>query len=140
MLNILRRDTSAARVNIKLDLHTGGAKKSVSLPFKLLVIGNFGSASQSLSLANSKKHRLYRENFDAVLNQLKPELTLVTTNKLTHELSEMKVKLCFKAMKDFQPEEVARQIPELKLLLAMRNLLCDLKSNLFDNNLLCQKL
>ncbi|EIR79976.1 hypothetical protein YPPY32_2003, partial [Yersinia pestis PY-32] len=36
-------------------------------------------------------------------------------------------------MKDFEPESVARQIPQLRALLAMRNLLRDLKSNLLDN-------
>ncbi|CNL52191.1 type VI secretion protein [Yersinia enterocolitica] len=36
-------------------------------------------------------------------------------------------------MKDFEPENVARQIPQLRALLAMRNLLRDLKSNLLDN-------
>ncbi|MNO76071.1 hypothetical protein D3C76_671370 [compost metagenome] len=36
-------------------------------------------------------------------------------------------------MKDFEPEQVARQIPHLRALLAMRNLLRDLKSNLLDN-------
>lgn len=32
-------------------------------------------------------------------------------------------------MKDFEPEQVARQIPRLKAMLAMRNLLCDLMDN-----------
>lgn len=36
-------------------------------------------------------------------------------------------------MKDFTPEQVARQIPQLKAMLAMRNLLRDLKANLLDN-------
>ena len=36
-------------------------------------------------------------------------------------------------IKDFEPEQVARQIPQLRAMLAMRNLLRDLKSNLLDN-------
>lgn len=36
-------------------------------------------------------------------------------------------------MKDFEPEAVARQIPQLRAMLAMCNLLRDLKSNLLDN-------
>ncbi|MOA48361.1 hypothetical protein D3C78_1710960 [compost metagenome] len=36
-------------------------------------------------------------------------------------------------MKDFEPEQVARQIPQLRALLAMRNLLRELKANLLDN-------
>ncbi|MNM88378.1 hypothetical protein D3C81_1005920 [compost metagenome] len=36
-------------------------------------------------------------------------------------------------MKDFEPEQVARQVPQLRALLAMRNLLRELKANLLDN-------
>lgn len=43
------------------------------------------------------------------------------------------MKLAFQDMKDFEPEAVARQIPQLRVMLAMRNLLRDLKSNLLDN-------
>ncbi len=46
---------------------------------------------------------------------------------------EENVRLTFRQMKDFEPEQVARQIPQLKAMLAMRNLLRDLKSNLLDN-------
>ncbi|MNH46212.1 hypothetical protein D3C79_1088920 [compost metagenome] len=41
--------------------------------------------------------------------------------------------LTFRDMQDFTPEQVARQIPQLKAMLAMRNLLRDLKANLLDN-------
>ena len=43
------------------------------------------------------------------------------------------IKLTFKNIRDFEPEQVARNIPQLRVLLAMRNLLRDLKSNLLDN-------
>jgi type VI secretion system protein ImpB len=54
-------------------------------------------------------------------------------NTLADDGSELPVSLSFRSMKDFEPEQVARQIPELQALLAMRNLLRDLKSNLLDN-------
>lgn len=46
---------------------------------------------------------------------------------------EENVRLRFTDIKDFEPEQVARQIPQLRAMLAMRNLLRDLKSNLLDN-------
>ena len=36
-------------------------------------------------------------------------------------------------MSDFSPEQIAKKVPQLRSLLAMRNLLRDLKSNLLDN-------
>jgi len=47
--------------------------------------------------------------------------------------SEENVQLSFQQMKDFEPEAVAPQIPQLRAMLSMRNLLRDLKSNLLDN-------
>ena len=38
-----------------------------------------------------------------------------------------------KSVKDFEPEQVARNIPSLRALISMRNLLRDLKANLLDN-------
>ena len=54
-------------------------------------------------------------------------------NTLAGDGSEENISLTFKDMKDFEPEAVARQIPQLRVMLAMRNLLRDLKSNLLDN-------
>ena len=47
--------------------------------------------------------------------------------------SDINVNLTFQSMNDFRPDHVAQQIPELHSLMAMRNLLKDLKSNLLDN-------
>ena len=67
MSNSYQNEVPPARVNIQLDLHTGGAKKKIE------------------------------------------------------------------SMNDFSPEQIAKKIPHLRSLLAMRNLLRDLKSNLLDN-------
>ncbi|VDZ72528.1 type VI secretion protein [Atlantibacter hermannii] len=61
-------------------------------------------------------------------------MNLTVQNTLAGEGSEESVKLSFSDMKDFEPERVARQIPQLRAMLAMRNLLRDLKSNLLDNS------
>ncbi|MFT1600754.1 type VI secretion system contractile sheath small subunit, partial [Enterobacter hormaechei subsp. oharae] len=54
-------------------------------------------------------------------------------NTMAGDGSEESIKLNFSDIKDFEPEQVARQIPQLRAMLAMRNLLRDLKSNLLDN-------
>ncbi|EJB1613684.1 type VI secretion system contractile sheath small subunit, partial [Salmonella enterica] len=72
-------------------------------------------------------------NFDSVLSELNPNVTYAVQNTLLQDGSEENVKLNFSGIKDFEPEAVARQIPQLRAMLAMRNLLRDLKSNLLDN-------
>ncbi|EIQ91821.1 type VI secretion system contractile sheath small subunit, partial [Yersinia pestis] len=58
---------------------------------------------------------------------------LAVPDTLAGDNTDTAVALTFREMKDFEPESVARQIPQLRALLAMRNLLRDLKSNLLDN-------
>lgn len=122
-----------ARVNIKLDLHTGGAQKKVELPLKLLVTGDFSNGSESRPLYEREKVNINKHNFNSVLAEFSPTVKLAVVNTLADDGSEESIELRFRQMKDFEPEQVARQIPQLKAMLAMRNLLRDLKSNLLDN-------
>lgn len=55
-------------------------------------------------------------------------------NTLSPAAGEMNINLNFKSMRDFHPEQIAQNVPELRALLAMRNLLRDLKSNLLDDS------
>lgn len=68
-----------------------------------------------------------------MLAELTPQMNLTVKNTLANDGSEENIQLQFQDMKDFEPEQVARQIPQLRAMLAMRNLLRDLKSNLLDN-------
>ncbi|NHW59636.1 type VI secretion system contractile sheath small subunit, partial [Escherichia coli] len=74
-----------------------------------------------------------KNNFNSVLTEFSPSVNLTVKNTLANDGSEESINLSFKEMTDFEPEQVARQIPQLRAMLAMRNLLRDLKSNLLDN-------
>ncbi|MCD1127498.1 type VI secretion system contractile sheath small subunit [Jinshanibacter sp. LJY008] len=133
MADSFQNEVPAARVNIKLDLHTGGAQKKVELPLKLLVMGDYSHGQENRPIAEREKISINKNNFNAVLADLNPKTKLTIKNTLAGDDSETNVSLSFKDMKDFEPEQVAKQIPALRSLLAMRNLLRDLKSNLLDN-------
>lgn len=133
MSNSYQNEIPKARVNIKLDLHTGGAQKKVELPLKLLVAGDFSHGQEQRALSEREKVNVNKNNFDSVLGEFSPTVNLSVENTLAGDGSEENIRLTFSNMKDFTPEQVARQIPQLKAMLAMRNLLRDLKSNLLDN-------
>lgn len=133
MSNSYQKEVPAARVNISLDLHTNGASKKVELPLKILSVGDYGRGKDKRSLSDKKKVSVDKNNFDAVLNNFNPEAKITVPNKLADDGSEICVDLSFQSMNDFTPEQVAKKVPELRSLLAMRNLLKDLKSNLLDN-------
>lgn len=131
--NSFQGEVPKARVNIKLDLHTGGTQKKIELPLKLMVIGDYSNGSEERQLSERNKVGINKNNFDSVLAEFAPGLKLSVKNTLVDESTDTSVVLNFQGMKDFEPEQVARQIPPLRALLAMRNLLRDLKSNLLDN-------
>lgn len=133
MASSFQNEIPKARVNIRLDLHTGGAQKKVELPLKLLVSGDFSNGNENRPLSERSKIDINKNNYDSVLAEFSSEVNLAVENTLAGGGSEENIRLTFKNMKDFEPEQVARQIPQLKAMLAMRSLLRDLKSNLLDN-------
>ncbi|WP_058972550.1 type VI secretion system contractile sheath small subunit [Type-D symbiont of Plautia stali] len=133
MSNSYQNEIPKARVNIKLDVHTGGAARKMELPLKLLVTGDFSNGQEDRVISEREKVNVNKNNFDSVLADFSPAVRLTVPDTLAGDGSEQAVNLTFSNMKDFEPEQVARQIPQLKAMLAMRNLLRDLKSNLLDN-------
>ncbi|ETS32032.1 type VI secretion protein, VC_A0107 family [Photorhabdus khanii NC19] len=134
MAQSFQNEIPKARINIKLDLHTGGAQKKVELPLKLLVMGDYSNGQEQRPLSEREKVSINKNNFDSVIAEFSPALNLTVQNTLAENGSEENIALTFQQIKDFDPEHVARQIPQLRALLSMRNLLRDLKSNLLDNS------
>ena len=128
--NSFQNEVPKARVNIKLDVHTGGVQRKVELPLKLMLMGDYSNGKEQRPLSERSKVNVDKNNFDSVLSEFSPSLKLVVEDTLTNEGGETPVELSFQCMKDFEPEQVARQIPQLRALLAMRNLLRELKANL----------
>lgn len=129
-----------ARINITLDLETGGSKKKVELPLSLLVLGDFSNGKTEGSVVDREKININKENLNQVLADLGPEVTMTLPNKIKNDDTELKVSLKFNNMKSFHPEGIISQVPELKKLLAMRNLLKEFRANVMDNSVFRKKL
>lgn len=134
MSGSFQEEIPKARINLKLSLHTGGAQKKVELPLKLLVTGDFSNGTEQRPLSEREKININKNNFNSVVSDFSPTINLAVENTLAGDGSEENIRLSFKDMKDFEPERVVKQIPQLKAMLAMRSLLRDLKSNLLDNS------
>lgn len=133
MADTFQNEVPKARINLKLALHTGGVQKKVELPLKFLAIGDFSNGKEDRPLSERAKINVNKNNFNSVLSEFSPEISLTVQNTLAGDGAEENIQLRFVDMKDFEPEQVARQIPQLRAMLAMRNLLRDLKSNLLNN-------
>lgn len=131
-MDSFQREIPKSRVSITLICIRAEPRRRSSCR-SLLVAGDFSAGREQAPLAERKKVNIDKNNFDAVLADYAPDLKMSAENMLAGDGSELPVNLSFRSMKDFEPEQVARQIPELQAMLAMRNLLRDLKSNLLDN-------
>jgi type VI secretion system protein ImpB len=75
------------------------------------------------------------DNFDSVLESMKPHVSYSVENKLSEDsqAGQLKVDLNFKSLDDFEPEQVARQVKPLRELLELRTKLADLRGSLQGN-------
>jgi len=122
-----------ARVSIQLSVDKGNAQKKRELPLKLLVLGDFTQRTDGTRIVDREKINVNKENFDQVIKSLNLTVKTTVPNKLNPDGGDMPVDLKIESMKSFTPYEVAKQIPEIGKLMAARNLIKDLGSNLLDN-------
>jgi len=129
-----------SRINITLDIETNEGRKKKELPLKLLVMGDFSHRQSSARIADRERINITKENLDRVLKDITPKLRFTVNKAIKNDNSRLQVDLAVESMKGFLPEEIVKQVPELRNLLAMRNLLKDLKANILDDNVLRQEL
>jgi len=122
-----------ARVNIQLSVDKGGAKKKVELPMKMLVMGDFTRKEDKTRISERERININKNNFGQVMESMDLGMEASVDNKLNPDGGALKVDLKFKDMNSFKPVEVAKQVPSLTNMMAARNLIKDLGSNLLDN-------
>ena len=121
-----------SRVNIRYVKDSGGVQEELELPLKLLVLGDFTMKEDDTSLEDRKRTSVDKNNFGAVLKEQNLSLDLQVPNKLAGE-GDMPVQLKFGSLDDFTPTGIANQVPELAMMLEVRNLLTDLKAKVISN-------
>lgn len=140
MSDSFQHEIPKGRVNLTVEIQTNGAAKSIELPHKTLVLADFSNGRSKGPLAERERKSITTFTRDHVMQEYSPVLNLSVDNKLGAADEELQIQLQFKKLKDFHPESLVEQVPVLKRMLAMRNLLKDLRANLMDNTALKHKL
>jgi type VI secretion system protein ImpB len=126
------------RVHVTYDVEVGDAIELKELPFVMGVLGDFtGQPEGPLPKLKERKFvEVNPDNFDSVLEGMKPHVAFSVENKLSEdpEAGQLKVDLHFKSLEDFEPEQVARQVKPLKEMLDLRTKLSDLRGSLQGND------
>jgi type VI secretion system protein ImpB len=110
------------RVQVTYDVEIGDAIQLKELPFVLGVLGDFTGmpAEQLARLKDRRFVEVTGDNFDSVLESMKPHVAFSVDNKLSEDSDAAQLK-------------VARQVKPLRELLELRSKLNDLRGNLQTN-------
>lgn len=124
------------RVNITYKPATDGAAEDVELPLKILMLGDFNGRPDERTIEDRKPINVDKDNFDKVMAAQKLEATVTVKNRVgdDQDAGDMHVSLKFESLRDFRPEGLAEQVPELRELLELRNALTALKGPLIGGN------
>ncbi len=126
----------APRVHITYDVEIGDAIEMKEIPFVVGVLADLsGKPDEPLPKLKDRKFiEIDRDNFDTVLQGMKPRLAFRVDNKLSGEGTKLAVELRFKSIDDFHPERVVDQIEPLRKLLEARSRLSELLNKLDGND------
>jgi type VI secretion system protein ImpB len=119
------------RVNITYQPATGDVAGGLELPLKILLIGDYTLREDNRQVEDRKPLNVNANNFEDVLKEQKLEVNINVPDKLSGEAEAMlPVNLKFNSLKDFSPEGIVRQVPELRKLLELRQALAALQGPL----------
>ena len=122
----------AERINITYKPATGDMKEEIELPLRLLVMGNFSSREDGEPLEKKDPVSVNKDTFNQVLKSQDLRLQFSVSNCLSEGDGEEKlpVELKFESMKDFEPDQIINQVPELRQLAELRSAIASLKGPL----------
>jgi len=126
MAQSFQKEKPPARVNLFLEVQDGGAQKKKELPLRTLVLGEYTGREDNTPLEERKPISVNKDNFESVMKSMDVQASIVVPDHLKGGDED--------SMKSFKPEDVARQVPALNRLLAMRNLLQDLRNRVVSTS------
>ena len=124
------------RVQITYDVEIGDAIEKKELPFVVGVMADLsGNPEDPLPTLKERKFvEIDRDNFLNIMAIINPRLTMRVANKLSTEPSETSFEIRFASMEDFEPQNIAKNIPALAELFNKRNILKDLLTKMDGND------
>lgn len=119
------------RINIKYIPATGGQQEEKELPLRMLFVGDFTGRDDPTLIEERKVLTVDKNTFSSIMEEQNISLDITVQNTLTsNKDDELKAKLKISSLDDFSPDSVAKQIPETRKLLELRDALNALKGPL----------
>ena len=119
------------RINVTYKPATGDMNEDVEIPYKITLLGEYNPNEEKIPVEDRKAIKIDKSNFNDVLKGQKLSVSFNVDNKLTDEKdSSLNVDLKINSIKDFSPEKIAENVPEMKVLMELRQSLMALKGPL----------
>jgi type VI secretion system protein ImpB len=124
------------RVHITYDVEIGDAVEQKEIPFVAGVLSDLsGKPEKPLPpLKDRKCIEIDRDNFNDILEGMKPRLAFKVDNRMEDDDSKIGVELTFNSLDDFHPERIAQQIEPVRKLVEARKKLYNLLGKLDGND------
>jgi type VI secretion system protein ImpB len=125
-----------SRLTLKYKTEVSGQPEDLTLPLRMLVTGDFSlgsSKDRKVDLDERRLRNMDGKNTDAVMKDMGMSLKFAVPNKIDPESEEdMNVEIPIDSMKAFLPDHIAQNVPKLKGILMLKQLLEEVMSNV-DN-------
>ncbi len=121
------------RVQITYDVEIGSAVEKKELPFVLGILSDLSGDQELSDLKTRQFIDIDRDNFNLIMESINPKISFMASDVFSDNKNK-KFNLEFKSFKDFEPAEIAKQIPNLEKLLNTRSAVKDLMAKLDGND------
>jgi len=119
------------RINVTYKPAIGDMLEDVEIPYKLTLLGDYNPNEEKIAIEDRKAVKIDKNNFNEVLKAQKLSVSFNVDNKLVEDNdSSLNVDLKINGVKDFSPERIVESIPEMKVLMELRQSLMALKGPL----------
>ncbi|UDQ98169.1 type VI secretion system contractile sheath small subunit [Lentisphaerota bacterium WC36G] len=126
-----------SRITIKYETEINGEKVQREIPLRIMVLGDLSAGTSDdskIDLSERKVRELDGKNLDATMKDMNMSLDYSVTNRINPGIEpELKVSIPIENMKSFNPATIAENVPQIKSLLILKQLLKELETTA-DNN------
>jgi len=133
-----------SRITLTYVTEVDGEPATVDLPFRVMVTGDFSggtSKDRKVDLDERVPRGLNGTNANDAMRDMGITLDLVVPNKINPEAAEtLSTRLAIEGLDSFSPQEIAKQVPQIRALLLLKKLLEEAQSNIANKKEFAQLL